>query len=227
MFDSTLHLMEGCSSLKLMTNVWTKSLKVSGDGVFRFNSLRRLHVASNYRRQKTVCMSNPTGEEMSDTSAPKLPSSEDNSSWLHRASVYVAGIAALIIAVTGLMVAIKDFREEAIKPVSPPPPYTPGPVPNPAPNPDLHVRVVTEQINAYSNSGGTTNKCFTPANGYYFKDWRLSKNIVGDGDVWFTTPPTSRQICVRADASRTREGRNSGAEGTLSVKEVPDAITRP
>jgi hypothetical protein len=77
------------------------------------------------------------------------------------------------------------------------------------------------QFEATSNKVPTYRECITPRPDYHFDNWRISKAVNGDGDAWFESQAKDR-LCVRADASVTAGGANSGVKAELTVNEVPD-----
>ena len=98
----------------------------------------------------------------------------------------------------------------------------PSPVPSPASSPLLPFPF-TYHFEAHSNvNGGTFRKCLTSTDGYHFEDWRIDKSVNGDGDAWFEKAPSKEELCVRADASVTKGGANSGVAADLFATEVPN-----
>lgn len=96
----------------------------------------------------------------------------------------------------------------------------PSPAPPPASNPPLPFPF-TFHFEAHSNGIDTERDCFTPNAGYHFEDWRITKTRSGDANAGFEKE-SKEELCVRADASVTKEGKNSGVAADLFATEVPN-----
>jgi hypothetical protein len=89
------------------------------------------------------------------------------------------------------------------------------------PKDDPNIKDIKFDFQARSNGDVTFRKCISSPPNYHFADWAVTKTVIGDGNAWFEKQTTT-ELCIRADASVTADGRNSGVDAVLTAKQVPN-----